>query len=101
MSVGGTIGGQRGGQARKEQMAREAGGSGAGDEAAVHEAYSQMGKSGAEKGGFSTGYAHDPEQQRAHGVDPDAPEQVGAVKSADRGAGGGGGDTGGREPDVV
>lgn len=26
-------------------------------------AYSEMGKSGAKKGGYSTGYAHDPEEQ--------------------------------------
>lgn len=55
MSVGGTIGGRRGGEARKKQMAEEHGGD-------VHEAYSQMGQTGAKKGGYSTGYAHDPEQ---------------------------------------
>jgi hypothetical protein len=26
-------------------------------------AYSEMGKSGAKKGGYSTGYAHDPQEQ--------------------------------------
>eukprot|EP00877_Chromochloris_zofingiensis_P007538 jgi/Chrzof1/3037/Cz12g09070.t1 len=56
MSVGGTIGGKRGGQARKEQM-------GGDDPEKVHEAYSEMGKTGAKKGGYSTGYAHDPEEQ--------------------------------------
>jgi hypothetical protein len=43
MSVGGTIGGRRGGEARKKQMAEEHGGD-------VHEAYSQMGQTGAKKG---------------------------------------------------
>lgn len=45
MSVGGTIGGKRGGQARKEQM-------GGDDPEKVHEAYSEMGKTGAKKGGY-------------------------------------------------
>eukprot|EP00878_Enallax_costatus_P011393 GHUV01011896.1.p2 GENE.GHUV01011896.1~~GHUV01011896.1.p2 ORF type:complete len:100 (+),score=35.51 GHUV01011896.1:93-392(+) len=56
MSVGGTIGGQRGGEARKKQMAEEHGGD-------VHAAYSEMGQTGAKKGGYSTGYAHDPEEK--------------------------------------
>lgn len=43
MSVGGTIGGRRGGEARKQQMAAEHGGD-------VHEAYADMGKTGAKKG---------------------------------------------------
>eukprot|EP00879_Flechtneria_rotunda_P003120 GHRR01003341.1.p2 GENE.GHRR01003341.1~~GHRR01003341.1.p2 ORF type:complete len:101 (+),score=34.13 GHRR01003341.1:109-411(+) len=57
MSVGGTIGGRRGGEARKKQMAEEHGGD-------VHAAYSEMGSTGAKKGGYSTGYAHDPEKQK-------------------------------------
>jgi hypothetical protein len=44
MSVGGTIGGRRGGEARKKQMAEEHGGD-------AHAAYSEMGKTGAKKGG--------------------------------------------------
>lgn len=43
MSVGGTIGGRRGGEARKKQMAEEHGGD-------VHAAYSEMGQTGAKKG---------------------------------------------------
>lgn len=43
MSVGGTIGGRRGGEARKQQMAEEHGGD-------VHAAYSEMGQTGAKKG---------------------------------------------------
>lgn len=43
MSVGGTIGGRRGGEARKQQLAEEHGGD-------VHAAYSEMGQSGAKKG---------------------------------------------------
>ncbi|GBF95642.1 hypothetical protein Rsub_08624 [Raphidocelis subcapitata] len=101
MAVGGNIGGRRGGERRKEQMG--------GDDpekagvVIVHESYSEMGKMGAKKGGYSTGYAHDPEKQREHGVDPESPEQLGAVASADRGGGGGAAGTaaGGREPDVV
>lgn len=43
MSVGGTIGGRRGGEARKKQMAEEHGGD-------VHAAYSEMGQSGTKNG---------------------------------------------------
>lgn len=41
--VAGTIGGRRGGEARKKQMAEEHGGD-------VHAAYAEMGKTGAKKG---------------------------------------------------
>eukprot|EP00775_Hariotina_reticulata_P008296 gene8296-8482_t len=47
MSVGGSIGGKRGGEARKQQMADEHGGD-------VHAAYSEMGKSGGQKGAKQT-----------------------------------------------
>jgi hypothetical protein len=29
-----------------------------------HEGYREMGKMGGKKGGYSTGYAHDPEEQK-------------------------------------
>jgi hypothetical protein len=51
MSVGGTIGDRRGGEARKAQMA----GGDASDEAKVHDAYSKMGKTGAKKGARAAG----------------------------------------------
>ena len=50
MSVGGTIGGRRGGEARKQQMAEEHGGD-------VHAAYSEMGQTGAKKGEWRLGLA--------------------------------------------
>lgn len=34
----------------------------------VHQSYSEMGKMGAQQGGYSTGYAHDPQEQREHGA---------------------------------
>jgi len=56
-SVGGTIGGRRGGEIRKQQMMEEGG---VDEETGKMKAYSEMGQSGAKKGGYATEFAHDP-----------------------------------------
>lgn len=61
LTVSHAVGGRRGGEARKQQMAEQAGGD-------VSKAYSDMGQTGAVKGGYSTGYAHDEQKMKEVGA---------------------------------
>jgi hypothetical protein len=61
MSVGGSYGRKKGGDVRKEQMSEQGT-----TEDGKMKGYSEMGSTGAKKGGYSTGYAHDPKEQEKY-----------------------------------